>query len=153
MAKQSAGILLYRIADNQLQVFLVHPGGPFFKNKDHGSWSIPKGEFANDENPLDAAKREFLEETGQSIEGSFLELTSIHQKGGKTVHAWAVEGDIDRETIVSNVFELEWPPRSGKKQTFPEIDKAVWFDLETAKMKINPGQANLINELALKINR
>ena len=147
MAKQSAGILLYRTADNQLQVFLVHPGGPFFKNKNDGSWSIPKGEFADHENPLDAAKREFLEETGQSIEGNFLELTPIHQKGGKTVYAWAVEGDIDHETIVSNVFELEWPPRSGKRQTFPEIDKAAWFDLETAKEKINPAQAAFIDHL------
>lgn len=151
MAKQSAGILLYRIAGNQLQVFLVHPGGPFFKNKDEGSWSIPKGEFDNDENPLDAARREFFEEIGQSISGNFLELTPIQQKGGKTVHAWAAEGDIDHETIMSNVFELEWPPRSGRKQTFPEIDKAAWFDLQTAKMKINPAQVELINELQLKI--
>lgn len=151
MAKQSAGILLYRIVDNQFQVFLVHPGGPFFKNKDEGSWSIPKGEFGDGENPLDAAKREFLEETGQTIGGNFIELAPIHQKGGKTVHAWAVEGDIDHETIVSNVFDLEWPPRSGKKQTFPEIDRAAWFDLQTAKEKINSAQVDLINELQLKV--
>ena len=150
MAKQSAGILLYRIVDGQLQVFLVHPGGPFFKNKDDSSWSIPKGEFTDDENPLDAAKREFLEETGQIINGNFIELTPIQQKGGKTVHAWAVEGDIDHETIVSNTFEVEWPPRSGKKQSFPEIDRAAWFDLETAKVKINAAQAGLIDELRLK---
>jgi len=150
MAKQSAGILLYRIVDGQLQVFLVHPGGPFFKNKDDSSWSIPKGEFTDDENPLDAAKREFLEETGQIINGNFIELTPIQQKGGKTVHAWAVEGDIDHETIVSNTFEIEWPPRSGKKQSFPEIDRAAWFDLETAKVKINAAQAGLIDELRLK---
>jgi len=152
MAKQSAGILLYRVADNQLQVFLVHPGGPFFKNKDDGSWSIPKGEFANDENPLDAAKREFLEETGQSIDGNLIELTPIQQKGGKTVYAWAIEGDIDHEIILSNTFEIEWPPQSGKKQSFPEIDRAAWFDLETSKVKINSAQVGLINELALKIN-
>ena len=152
MAKQSAGILLYRIVDGQLQVFLVHPGGPFFKNKDEGSWSIPKGEFAEDENPLDAAKREFMEETGQLLNGNFIELTPIRQKGGKIVYAWAVEGDIDHETIVSNTFEIEWPPRSGKKQTFPEIDQAAWFDIEMAKVKINAAQVGLINELALKIN-
>ncbi len=150
MAKPSAGILLYRVIGRQLQKFLVNPGRPFFKNKDDGSLSIPKGEFTDDENPLDAAKREFLEETGQNINGNFLELTPIHQKGGKTVHAWAVEGDIDQETVISNTFEMEWPPRSGKKQSFREIDKAAWFDIETAKMKINPAQAGLINELALK---
>ena len=152
MAKQSAGILLFRVAGNQLQVFLVHPGGPFFKNKDEGSWSIPKGEFADDENSLDAAKREFLEETGQNVDGNFIELTPIHQKGGKIVHAWAVEGDINHETIVSNTFEIEWPPRSGNKQIFPEIDRAAWFDEETAKLKINPAQAALIRELALKVS-
>jgi predicted NUDIX family NTP pyrophosphohydrolase len=150
MAKQSAGILLYRVIDNQLQVFLVHPGGPFFKNKDDGSWSIPKGEFADDENPLDAAIREFFEETGQSVDGNFIKLTPILQKGGKTVHAWAVEGDIDHETIVSNTFEIEWPLRSGKKQIFPEIDRAAWFDLEVAKVKINAAQVELISELESK---
>lgn len=151
MAKQSAGILLYRIIDNQLQVFLVHPGGPFFKNKDEGNWSIPKGEFTDDESSLAAAKREFLEETGQSVDGNFIELTPIQQKGGKIVHAWAVEGDIDHETIVSNTFEMEWPPRSGKKQIFPEIDRAAWLDMETAKTKINPAQVDLIIELASKV--
>lgn len=150
MAKPSAGILLYRFVDSQLQVFLVHPGGPFFKNKDDGSWSIPKGEFADDENSLSAAKREFLEETGQDINGNFIELTPIQQKGGKTVYAWAVEGDIDHETIVSNTFEIEWPPRSGKKQMFPEIDRAGWFDVETTKTKLNAAQVGLINELTLK---
>lgn len=124
----------------------------FVKNKDEGSWSIPKGEFAEDENPLDAAKREFMEETGQLLNGNFIELTPIRQKGGKIVYAWAVEGDIDHETIVSNTFEIEWPPRSGKKQTFPEIDQAAWFDIEMAKVKINAAQVGLINELALKIN-
>ena len=150
MAKQSAGILLYRIVDGQLQVFLVHPGGPFFKNKDDGSWSIPKGEFADDENSLDAAKREFLEETGQNINGNFIELTPILQKGGKTVHAWAIEGDIDHETIVSNTFEIEWPPRSGERQSFPEIDRAGWFDVEIAKIKINSTQAAFIDHLLLQ---
>ncbi|HTD40040.1 MAG TPA: hypothetical protein VK671_05430 [Mucilaginibacter sp.] len=137
MSKRSAGILLYRFLGNQLQVFLIHPGGPFFRNKDVGGWSIPKGEF--------------MEETGQKITGNFIPLTPILQKGGKTVYAWAVEGDIDHETIVSNLFEMEWPPRSGKKQTFPEVDKADWFDMETAKIKINQAQIDLINELESKI--
>jgi predicted NUDIX family NTP pyrophosphohydrolase len=148
MAKQSAGILLYRFKDKQLQVFLVHPGGPFFRNKDDGNWSVPKGEFADDEDPLDAAKREFLEETGQVIDGEFISLEPITQKSGKKVYAWAVEGDINNETINSNLFELEWPPKSGKKQTFPEIDRAAWFDIETAKIKINLAQVGLMESLA-----
>src|ERR1700722_12443281 len=149
MTKQSAGILLYRKTSDGLQVFLVHPGGPFFKNKDSGAWSIPKGEFLDDEDALVAAKREFLEETGQAIDGKFIQLEPVTLKSGKIVHAWAVEGDIDHETIVSNLFEMEWPPKSGKKQSFPEIDKAGWFDIETAKIKINAGQVGLIEELAL----
>jgi predicted NUDIX family NTP pyrophosphohydrolase len=152
MAKQSAGILLYRSINDQLQVFLVHPGGPFFRNKDDGSWSIPKGEFLDDEDPLDAAKREFLEETGQPINGKFIPLDPIIQKAGKKVYAWAVEGNIDHESITSNLFELEWPPRSGKKQNFPEIDKAAWFDIETAKVKINAAQVGLIDELENKFS-
>jgi predicted NUDIX family NTP pyrophosphohydrolase len=151
MAKQSAGILLYRLLNEQLQVFLVHPGGPFFRNKDAGSWSIPKGEFTEDENPLDAAKREFMEETGQQIDGEFISLSPIRQKGGKTVYAWAVEGDIDHDTIASNSFELEWPPGSGKRQTFPEIDRATWFDLDTARVKINPAQAAFIDNLSAQL--
>jgi len=147
MAKQSAGILLFRKSDDVLQVFLVHPGGPFFKNKDLGSWTIPKGEFLDDEDALVAAKREFLEETGQPVEGNFIALNPVSLKSGKKVYAWAVEGDIDHETIVSNLFEMEWPPKSGKKQSFPEIDKAAWFDIETAKLKINLGQVGLIESL------
>lgn len=146
MAKQSAGISLFRKNDDMLQVFLVHPGGPFFKNKDLGSWSIPKGEFS-DEDALTTAKREFLEETGQPIEGNFIALTPVTLKSGKNIYAWAVEGDIDHEIIVSNLFEIEWPPKSGKKQFFPEIDRAAWFDIETAKLKINTGQVGLIEEL------
>lgn len=152
MAKQSAGILLYRFRDNQLQVFLIHPGGPFFSKKDNGSWSVPKGEFNNDEKPLDAAKREFMEETGQPIEGKFLELEPVIQKAGKKVYAWAVEGNIDHKAIVSNLFEMEWPPRSGKKQTFPEVDKASWFDVEEAKAKINVAQFGFVEELIRTIN-
>ena len=151
MAKQSAGILLYRFINKQSEVFLVHPGGPFFRNKDIGIWSIPKGEFLDDEDALAAAKREFLEETGQAVEGKFIPLEPITQKGGKKVFAWAVEGDIDHETITSNLFEMEWPPRSGKKQSFPEIDKAAWFDLETAKVKINMAQVGLIEDLLKKV--
>ncbi|QEM03281.1 NUDIX domain-containing protein [Mucilaginibacter rubeus] len=152
MPKQSAGILLYRKAAHGLQVFLVHPGGPFFKNKDEGSWSVPKGEYPPDEDPLMAAKREFQEETGHEITGNFIALNPIKQKGGKTVLAWAVEGSIDPEEIKSNTFEIEWPPRSGKKQTFDEIDRAEWFDMATAKIKINPAQAALIDELAAITN-
>jgi len=148
MGKQSAGIVLYRKTESKLQVFLVHPGGPFFKNKDEGGWSIPKGEFLDDEDPLEAAKREFEEETGQAITGKFIQLKPITQKGGKKVHAWAAEGDIDHLTIKSNYFEMEWPPRSGKQQSFPEVDRAEWFDIEIAKVKINPAQAGLIEELS-----
>ena len=148
MPKQSAGILLYRNINNQLQVFLVHPGGPFFKNKDAGAWSIPKGEFNDDENPLLAAKREFLEETGQPIDGEFIKLSPVKLKSGKTVHAWAVEGDIDHNTIVSNVFEIEWPPRSGKTASFPEVDRAGWFGIDDACVNVNAAQVKLIEELS-----
>lgn len=147
MPKQSAGILLYRKVDTELQVFLVHPGGPFFKNKDAGAWSIPKGEFWDDEESLIAAKREFLEETGQAIDGEFIKLSPIKLKSGKMVHAWAVEGDIDHDTIISNVFEIEWPPRSGKTATFPEIDRAGWFGADEACIKVNAAQVKLIEEL------
>ena len=146
MAKKSAGILLYRFSEKQLQVMLVHPGGPFFAKKDLGAWSIPKGEFT-DEDPLLAAKREFQEETGISIEGEFKPLDPVKQKGGKEVHAWAVEGDLDVTHIQSNTFELEWPPRTGKYQSFPEVDRGEWFDIPTAKKKINAGQWALIAQL------
>lgn len=151
MAKQSAGILLYRIKDNKLQVFLVHPGGPFWKNKDEGAWSIPKGEFNEDEDALIAAKREFQEETGQAISGNFIPLKPVKQKSGKTVQAWAVKGDINESKIISNTFMLEWPPKSGKMMEVPEIDKAAWFDTQTAHIKINAAQAALIIELATLI--
>jgi predicted NUDIX family NTP pyrophosphohydrolase len=148
ISKQSAGILLYRNINKQLEIFLVHPGGPFFKNKDNGSWSIPKGEFLDEEDALAAAKREFAEETGQQItEGDFIKLFPVKLKSGKIVHAWAIAGDIDHETIVSNLFEMEWPPKSGKQASFPEIDRAAWFDADVAKIKINPSQAALIEEL------
>jgi len=149
--KQSAGLLLYRKFKNSLEVFLVHPGGPFWKNKDDGSWSIPKGEFEENESPLQAAMREFLEETGKSVSGQFLKLNSIKQKSGKTVFAWAVEKNLDASDIISNTFEIEWPPRSGKVQKFPEIDKASWFSIDEAKTKINAAQVALLTELEVKI--
>ena len=152
ISNQSAGILLYRNNNARLEVFLVHPGGPFFKNKDEGSWSIPKGEFLDDEEALAAAKREFEEETGQKIvNGNFIRLTPVTQKSGKIVHAWAIEGDIDHEVIESNLFEMEWPPKSGKMASFPEVDRAAWFDANTAKIKVNPAQAKLIEELVTLI--
>jgi len=132
-----------------MQVFLVHPGGPFFKNKDLGAWSIPKGEFLDDEDALAAAKREFEEETGKAIGGDFFELKPVRLKSGKTVHAWAIEGDINHETITSNLFEMEWPPKSGKKQSFPEIDRAGWFEIDEAKLKINAAQVGFIVELTM----
>jgi predicted NUDIX family NTP pyrophosphohydrolase len=147
MPKQSAGILLYRKINNKLEVFLIHPGGPFFKNKDEGAWSIPKGEFSDDEDALTAAKREFLEETGQAIDGNFMQLSPVKLKSGKIVFAWAVEGDIDHEIIVSNLFEMEWPPGSGKKASFSEVDRAAWFGVNEAKIKINGVQVGLIEEL------
>src|SRR5262245_50946264 len=143
MGKQSAGILPFRYSDGQLEVFLAHPGGPFWEKKDLGAWSIAKGEFEEEE-PLEAAKREFSEETGVVPEGEFIELSPIVQKGGKKVFAWAVETDIDSEKIVSNTFWMEFPPRSGKQQEYPEIDRAQWFPVKTALEKINSGQKVLI---------
>ncbi|PAW94277.1 NUDIX hydrolase [Mucilaginibacter sp. MD40] len=147
MNKQSAGLLLFRNTTKATEVFLVHPGGPFFAKKDNGSWSIPKGEFNDDEDALTAAKREFKEETGKPIDGNFIKLHPIRQKSGKTVNAWAVEGDIDHTNITSNTFEIEWPPRSGKRATFPEIDRAGWFTLQEAKEKLILAQIKLVEEL------
>jgi predicted NUDIX family NTP pyrophosphohydrolase len=146
--KQSAGILLYKFKDQQLEVFLVHPGGPFFRNKDAGFWTIPKGENEQEETLLKTALREFQEETGQLPIGHPVQLTSITQKGGKKVSCWALEGDIDPDNLVSNTFNLEWPPKSGKTQAFAEIDKAAWFGLEEAKKKINQMQISFLEELA-----
>lgn len=145
MAKQSAGILLYRKRTGT-EVFLIHPGGPFFAKKDLGSWSVPKGEYS-EEDPLTAAKREFREETGFDISGNFVPLLPIKQKGGKVVVAWAVEGDIDAEAVVSNTFEIIWPPHSGKIQTFPEVDKAGWFSMDLAREKINQAQISFLDQL------
>lgn len=145
--RKSAGILLYRKTSKKLEVFLVHPGGPFWKNKDAGAWSIPKGEYTDDEDPLQAAIREFEEETGTLLSGDFIELTAIRQKAGKQVKAWAVEGDMDPKTVVSNTFPIEWPPKSGKWIQAPEVDKAGWFTLEEAEQKINPAQVAFLEEL------
>ena len=144
---QSAGILAYRKVLAEPEVFLVHPGGPFWKNKDEGAWSIPKGEFNDDENSLEAARREFFEETGISISGHFAELKPVKLKSGKKVFAWAIEKDIDAENIISNNFEMEWPPRSGKSQSFPEVDRGAWFSFEKAKKKINLMQVGLLEQL------
>src|SRR4029077_13401686 len=146
MNKKSAGLLLYRIKDQLPEIMLVHPGGPFWKNKDAGSWSIPKGEFMEEE-PLAAAIREFKEETGMDASGKFIPLTAIKQKAGKIIFAFALEKDIDTTQVRSNTFEMEWPPHSGKKQQFPEIDRAAWFAIAKAKEKINPAQAAFIDEL------
>jgi predicted NUDIX family NTP pyrophosphohydrolase len=146
MPKPSAGILLYRLTP-ALEVLLVHPGGPFFNNKDIGAWTIPKGEINPDEDPLAAAIRETTEELGHPPQGPFLPLGSIKQKAGKIVQAWAAKSNLDPTTITSNTFELEWPPRSGKKQTFPEIDRAQWFPLDQAKQQINPAQLPLLEKL------
>jgi predicted NUDIX family NTP pyrophosphohydrolase len=144
--RKSAGILLYRLHQKRLEVFLVHHGGPFWQNKDAGAWSIVKGEFT-DETPLEAARREFKEETGTTIDRDFTELTPIKQKAGKLVYAFAIEGDIDAATIQCNTFKMEWPPKSGKWQSFPEVDKAEWFTIEQAKEKINSAQIAFLEEL------
>lgn len=151
MPKQSAGILPFRIRDNKPEFFLVHPGGPFWARKDNGAWSIAKGEFAENEQPIDAAMREFREETGSEISGDVIELSPVIQKGGKTVHCYAVQKEIDSGKIKSNSFEMEWPPRSGRRQVFPEVDRAEWFDAETAKLKIIESQIPFIDELLVRI--
>jgi predicted NUDIX family NTP pyrophosphohydrolase len=148
MAKQSAGLLVYRHRGGELEVFLVHPGGPFWQHKDLGSWSIPKGLFADGEDPLDAAKREFQEETGFAAAGQFIPLRPLKQPSGKIVHAWAVEGDYDPAALVSNTFSLEWPRNSGNMIEVPEIDRAEWFTLELGREKILPGQRGFLDQLA-----
>jgi predicted NUDIX family NTP pyrophosphohydrolase len=145
--KVSAGILLFRdTAAGNREFFLVHPGGPFFRNKQEGWWTIPKGEQAPGEDLLDAAVREFKEETGYLLKGPYYPLQQIQQKGGKTVHCWAVAADIDPATIISNQFRLEWPPRSGLMQHFPEIDQAGWFPLRKARTLINERQRSFLHE-------
>jgi predicted NUDIX family NTP pyrophosphohydrolase len=151
MIRQSAGILLYRTTPLGLEFFLVHPGGPFFIRKDEGHWTVPKGEIMENEDPLDAAIREFLEETGHQVSGDPIALSPILQKGGKKVWCWAMEDDLVPEQLVSNTFELEWPPKSGKLKSYPEIDRGEWFNFEQAKVKINERQIPFLEEVkALK---
>jgi len=147
MAKKSAGILLYRMRKDGIEVLLVHPGGPFWAKKDEHAWSIPKGEYEEGEDPLDAAKREVQEEIGMKAEGKFIELKPVKQKSGKLVLAWALKGDFDPANIQSNEFEMEWPPRSGEKKMFLEVDKAGWFTIDEAVKKIVEGQIPLLKEL------
>jgi predicted NUDIX family NTP pyrophosphohydrolase len=147
MSKQSAGLLLFRECGGQLEVLLVHPGGPFWAKKDDGAWSIPKGEFTSEEEPLAAARREFEEELGVPVDGEFILLGDVKQPGGKIVHAWAVRGDFDPARLKSSQFSMEWPPRSGRQQKFPEVDRAEWFSLEVARTKILKGQGGLIDRL------
>ncbi len=153
MLKISAGLIMYRIRGDKPEILLGHPGGPFWAKKDLGAWSIPKGEVARGEDPLETAKREFQEELGMKPEGTFLPLGTITQKGGKQVEAWAFEGDCDPATLKSNTFKLEWPPRSGKMQEFPEVDRAAFFDMEEAKRRINSAQAELLAELDGRLRR
>lgn len=147
MPKISAGLLLYRLRRGRPEVFLIHPGGPFWAKKDAGAWSIPKGEAGPGEGLLAAAQREFQEETGFGIAGDFRALAPVHQPSGKLVHAWAVEGDCNADALRSNTFEMEWPPRSGQRREFPEVDRAAWLDLPAARVKITKGQLGLLDEL------
>jgi predicted NUDIX family NTP pyrophosphohydrolase len=151
VAKISTGLVVYRQRAGALEVFLVHPGGPFWAKKDFGVWSIPKGEVEPGQDSLAEAQRELREETGCQVDGEFRPLKPVKQAGGKIVHAWAIAGDCDADRIVSNEFAVEWPPRSGRRQNFPEVDRAAWFDLPTARQKINPAQAALLDELEAMI--
>ncbi|HEY1375744.1 MAG TPA: NUDIX domain-containing protein [Gemmataceae bacterium] len=153
MPRISAGLLMYRVRDGELQVFLAHPGGPFYARKDDGAWTIPKGEPGPGEDLLDAAKREFQEETGIVPTGPYIPLTPVQQKGGKVVHAWAFAGDWDGAGIVSNTFTMEWPPKSGRRAEFPEIDRAEFFDVPVAKRKVKAAQGALIDELERVVAR
>jgi predicted NUDIX family NTP pyrophosphohydrolase len=147
MGKRSAGLLPFRLVNGNLEVFLVHMGGPYWAKKDLGTWSIPKGEYESGEDPFEAAKREFLEETGFDAVGEFIRLKDLKQPSGKVVSAWAFEGDYDAMAVTSNTFSMEWPPRSGKIQEFPEVDRAAWFRADLAKEKILKGQRPFIEEL------
>lgn len=149
--KTSAGLLVYRSHGGELQVLLVHPGGPFWATRDAGAWSIPKGEAESAEPLLDAARREFHEETGFNVTGDFQELTPVRQRSGKVIHAWAVQGDCDPAELHSNSFTLEWPARSGEMREFPEVDRAAWFSISGALRQIIPGQAGLVRELATRL--
>jgi predicted NUDIX family NTP pyrophosphohydrolase len=152
MPKRSAGLVMYRRSGAGLEVLLVHPGGPFWVNKDDGAWGIPKGECAEGEDPLAAARREFEEETGFEPAGPFLELGSFRQSSAKTISAWAVEGNFDPSQLRSNTFSMQWPPRTGRLQEFPEVDRAAWFKPDEAGRKILKGQRGVLDALAAKID-
>jgi len=145
--KQSAGLLLFRRRGNSVEVLLVHPGGPLWARRDEGAWSIPKGEVNEHEDVLAAARREVEEETGARPSGPFISLSPVRQTGGKVVHVWAVESDFDPASLKSNLFEMEWPPKSGNRRSFPEVDRAAWFDLAAASRKILPSQAIVLKHL------
>src|SRR5690349_18055043 len=147
MARTSAGILLYRRGSKGTEVFLVHPGGPLWAKKDAAAWSIPKGEFAENEDPLAAARREFAEETGFTLEGEFVKLEPVRQRASKIVHAWAIEGHVDAAHVTSNTFTMEWPPKSGRQAEFPEVDRAEWFPIDLAREKLTKGQVSLLDQL------
>jgi predicted NUDIX family NTP pyrophosphohydrolase len=146
--KQSAGLLMIRSVRDGLEVFLAHPGGPFWSKKDEGSWTLPKGEYAEDEEPLTAARREFTEETGFLTSGPFRELGSVRQKSGKIVHAWAFQGDCDPSHLVSNTCEIEWPPRSKQRMVIPEVDRGAWFSFTDATVAIREEQRTFLSRLA-----
>lgn len=148
---KSGGILLFRFRENELEVLLVHPGGPLWAKKDDGAWSMPKGLIEDNESPLAAAKREFWEETGFEVDGDFIALGELRLPSGKIVHAWALEKDLDEAKIVSSKFRIEWPKRSGITREYPEIDKASWFGINTAMKKIQKGQSDFINRLVSAI--
>jgi predicted NUDIX family NTP pyrophosphohydrolase len=147
MPKSSAGLLMFRRSKGALQVLLAHPGGPFWAKKDDGAWTLPKGEYESSEDPLEAAKREFAEETGFAATGSFFPLGSLKQPSGKMVSAWAFESDCDPSALVSNTFEIEWPPKSGKKASFPEIDRVAWFGIAEARTRLHKGQVGFLHAL------
>ena len=149
--KQSAALLVFRRGRLGIEVFLVHPGGPFWVKKDLGAWSIPKGEFDDAEDSLAAAKREFFEEVGQTVDGAFIALSPVKQRGGKMIHPWAVEADVDAGSLKSNEFEMEWPPRSGRKARCPEVDRGQWFPVLEASRRILAAQAPIIEELRTKV--
>jgi predicted NUDIX family NTP pyrophosphohydrolase len=151
MAKRSAGLLMHREASGRIEVFLVHPGGPFWARKDDGAWSIPKGEFEEGEDPLEAAKREFREETGVVVTGEFQPLAPLKQRSGKIVYAWMIKGDVDPARLKSNTFSTEWPRGSGRVQEFPEVDQGEWFDLALAKRKILQGQLPFLDQLEARL--
>jgi predicted NUDIX family NTP pyrophosphohydrolase len=150
--RKSAGLLVFRGNTPDIEVLLAHPGGPYWSKKDAGAWTIPKGEFLDDEEPLAAARREFEEEMGSPIDGEFLELDPLRQPTGKVVYAWAVRGDFDPARLSSNLFSMEWPPKSGRRQEFPEVDRAAWFSIAEARVRILSGQAPFLEALLARIS-